>query len=95
MSDTLTYKIADHITLRSTNKELKMLFDRKKGVMYELNEAASSIMLLLQRSPNSVNGLIELLIHEYDVQPEDLQADVRVFIADFEGAGLITVVNDA
>jgi|YNPMSStandDraft_2_1061718.scaffolds.fasta_scaffold10510_2 PqqD family protein of HPr-rel-A system len=86
------YKLAEHVTYRSTNSELKMLFDRQHGVMYELNETASRIIELLNESPCSIDVLVQRLAEEYEVDLEDLRTDIERFLNDFVSAHLLTVI---
>lgn len=86
------YRLADTVTCRQTNRELKMLFDRKRGVMYELNETASSIVSLLDESPRNVEQIIQALTEIYEAPPEEIRADAEQFIDDFSKAGLIALL---
>ncbi len=88
MSDSVIYKLSDHVTCRATNTELRMLFDREKGVMYELNESASAIVYALSDAPQSHASLVERLQCEFEGDT-GIDADVTDFLADFEKAGLV------
>jgi hypothetical protein len=48
MSESVKYSLSGHVVCRKTNTELRMLFDRERGVMYELNESASAIVEALE-----------------------------------------------
>jgi hypothetical protein len=86
-------RIAPHVVYRTTTTDLKMLFDRDKGVMYELNETASSIVALLQASPQRPADLVDALSSEYAVSRDDITEDVGQFVADFLGAGVLEPVE--
>jgi hypothetical protein len=87
------YQLADTVTCRQTNKDLKMLFDRNRGVMYELNETASDIVTLLNETPSNINQIVQALSEIYDAPLEEIKADAEQFINDFSGAGLIVPVS--
>jgi hypothetical protein len=71
-----------------------MLFDRNKGVMYELNETASSIVALLQAGPQRTTDLVDALTSEYRASPSEVTEDVDRFVTDFLGAGLLEPAQD-
>jgi Coenzyme PQQ synthesis protein D (PqqD) len=83
------YRFDEHVTVRQTNSDLRMLFDRQRGVMYELNDTASSIVALLDGQSHSVDSLVTALGDEYDAPESALRADVEQFVSDFVGAGLL------
>lgn len=93
MSDTRTYKLADHLVFRSTNSELKMLFDRQQGVMYELNETASRMVALLNEAPRSLDQLVAILLGEYEEQEDVIREDAKQFLSDFLHAKLLITVE--
>ncbi len=93
MSNQTVYRLADHVTCRSTNTELKMLFDRNRGVMYELNEAASSIVGLLDAEPRNFDQLLDALLTEYEAPVEEMHADVEQLLNDFVEAALLVPVS--
>ncbi|MEU6559127.1 PqqD family protein [Nocardia nova] len=80
-----------HAVARVTNAGLTMLFDRAKGVMYELNETASVVVKLLADRPRTLDELVEELCGEFDGPRDEITADVRSFIDDFSDAGLLAV----
>ncbi|MBF6336807.1 PqqD family protein [Nocardia abscessus] len=84
-----------HAVARKTSAGLTMLFDRAKGVMYELNESASAIVGLLAEGPQGFGEIVEALTLEFDAAPEEIAADVTAFIADFTDAGLLKRGDDA
>lgn len=86
---TVTYSLAGHVVCRKTDTELRMLFDRQKGVMYELNESASAVVELLEQEPASLEGLTAALGDDFDGPDEEIQSDIAQMLADFSGAGLV------
>lgn len=85
----VTYVLADNIVKRSTTNDLSMLFDRDKGVMYELNESASAVVDLLHRGVTTVTDLVSALAEQFDASAEEITEDVRGMLADFADAGLV------
>ncbi|MFE9788910.1 HPr-rel-A system PqqD family peptide chaperone [Nocardia salmonicida] len=93
LTENLTAVVAlrPHAVARVTNAGLAMLFDRAKGVMYELNESASSVVRLLAQEPRSLQDIIDALCSEFDGPQEEVAADIQTFIEEFATAGLLTV----
>jgi hypothetical protein len=89
MTQELTFTLGQHITARKTNTELRMLFDRTKGVMYELNESASAVVEALETGAKQRSALIDHLEAQFDAPREEIGADLDSLLADFEKAGLI------
>lgn len=83
------FRLAEHVVCRQTNSDLRMLFDRRKGVMYELNESATAVVSLLEQGPETVEGLTDSLREEFDAPREDVEADVSAMLADFAEAELV------
>jgi coenzyme PQQ synthesis protein D (PqqD) len=83
------FRLAEHVVCRQTDCDLRMLFDRRKGVMYELNESASAVVGHLSQAAATVEGLSETLLGEFDAEPSEVQADVSSLLADFLDAGLV------
>jgi PqqD family protein of HPr-rel-A system len=83
------FRLAEHVVCRKTNSELRMLFDRSKGVMYELNEAAAAVVERLDQEPGSADAVSESLLAEFDGPPDEIRADVDRLLADFVEAGLL------
>ncbi|KWX03435.1 hypothetical protein TH66_11020 [Carbonactinospora thermoautotrophica] len=83
--------LASHVVCRNTSGSLRMLFDRDKGVMYELNESASSVVGLLAERPQTLEELLDALTQEYDAPRNVLAEDVALLIEDFRNAGLVEV----
>jgi len=87
------YGLAGHAVCRATTNSLKMLFDRREGVMYELNETASSIVGRLADGPCSLRELNVSLCDQYEAPEETIAAETERFINDFLQAGLVTAVE--
>jgi hypothetical protein len=86
------FTLADHVVCRQTNQELRMLFDRNKGVMYELNETATEVVAFLQRvSAASVDDIAAECAQIFDAPLPDIKDDVAGMLADFADAGLVVV----
>jgi Coenzyme PQQ synthesis protein D (PqqD) len=86
---TATFRLSDGVVCRKTNTELRMLFDRRKGVMYELNETASAIVEQLEGKPRTVDELITVLLDDFDAAGEEIREDVTTFLAEFSEANVI------
>jgi hypothetical protein len=84
-----TVALEPHAVCRRTTSGLTMLFDRAKGVMYELNESASSIVELLSEQPKGIDEIVQALVDEFDAPRAEIQADVDDFIKDFVTAELL------
>jgi len=82
-------RLKSNVTSRPTNLNLIMLFDKEKGVMYELNETASSIISILASSPKNVQEIIEIIGKDYNSENNQIAEDVEEFIADFITSGLV------
>jgi len=85
-----TVRLRPHAVSRRTNSGLTMLFDRAKGVMYELNESASAVVDLLGSEPRQVTDVIDILADRFEADPYEIEQDVLAFVDDFVEAGLLT-----
>jgi PqqD family protein of HPr-rel-A system len=90
---TSKFTLAEQVVCRNTSGDLRMLFDRGKGVMYEMNETASAIIDILTKSPASAEELGEILCQRFDGPPDEIQADIENLLADFADAGLVSEVE--
>jgi hypothetical protein len=79
-----------HAVARSTNAGLTMLFDRAKGVMYELNESASAVVARLADKPYRFSELVDSLCGDFEAPRDEIEADIRAFLGDFTEAGLLS-----
>jgi PqqD family protein of HPr-rel-A system len=86
-----TVSLEPHAVSRQTSAGLTMLFDRAKGVMYELNESASAIVSQLSAEPQTVEEITANLAEEFDAPRDEIESDVQTFVSDFTEAGLIRI----
>lgn len=84
-----TVALEPHAISRQTSAGLTMLFDRAKGVMYELNESASAVVSHLTTEPQALEGIVDSLAVEFDAPRDEIEEDVQAFVADFTEAGLL------
>jgi PqqD family protein of HPr-rel-A system len=84
-----SYRLSTDVVCRQTNSDLQMLFDRRKGVMYELNETASAIVGQLSEGPMTSTQIVAALQEEFDATTEEIASDVERLLADFTDAGLL------
>lgn len=84
-----TFRLADQVVCRQTNSDLRMLFDRRKGVMYELNETASAVVEQLDRRPMALDGLVEVLLADFDAPVDEIREDIERLLAEFSEAGIL------
>jgi len=88
-----TVALMEHVSCRSTSADLTMLFDRAKGVMYELNESASAVVSVLTTEPQSVNAIVDQLLMKFEAPRDEVTADVLTFIGEFSEAGLLSITQ--
>ncbi len=86
---TAKFHLSEDVVCRETTGQLRMLFDRRKGVMYELNESATAVISLLEQQPATVDGLCTLLLEDFDAPADEVETDVSSLLADFMDAGLV------
>lgn len=89
------YALAENVVKRSTTNALSMLFDRRKGVMYELNETASAVVDLLNGGVCTIEDITDDLAKQFDAPPDEITDDVTRMIADFTEAGLVVTHEGA
>jgi hypothetical protein len=82
-----------HVVFRKTSSDLTMLFDRMKGVMYELNESASAVVEQIGDKPKTVSEIVAGLMLEFDAPQEEVVEHVNGFVDDFLEAGLLKIGN--
>lgn len=86
-----TFRLGDGVVCRQTTGDLRMLFDRKKGVMYELNETASAVVGHLAAALSTEDQLVKALMDEFSAPEDEIRGDVKRLLADFGDAGLVSV----
>jgi hypothetical protein len=85
----VSYQLAEDVVKRSTTNGLSMLFDRSKGVMYELNETASTVVEMLGTGSHTVEALLGPLTEQFDAPAEEIAEDIGKMLEDFTDAGLV------
>ena len=81
--------LQQHAVRRKTSAGLTMLFDRAKGVMYELNESASAVVALLDVTPRNISEIVDTLVDQFEADRGEIEQDVATFVEDFVEAGLL------
>ena len=70
-----------------------VILDVNSGTYFGLNEVSNRIWQLLQ-TPTASDRLIEQIIEEYEVAPEEAKRDVQNLLHDMLNAELLEVVNE-
>ena len=65
-----------------------VLLDYDRGIYYGLNPVGARVWQLLAEGRTS-ESILDLLIDEYEVAPETLQADVAALLRDLEAQQLV------
>lgn len=71
-----------------------IVLDPHTGRYYGLNELGARIFELTQK-PYSVGRIMTTLLQEYDVEEDQLRADVLAFLREMESRRLIEVTDGA
>lgn len=66
------------------------ILNMKDGVYYGLDPVGTQVWKLLQ-TPRKIADIHDVLLQEYDVEPERCQSDLLALLEDLLGAGLIEV----
>lgn len=66
------------------------ILNMKDGIYYGLDPVGTQVWKLLQ-TPRKIADIHEVLLQEYDVEPERCQSDLLALLEDLLGAGLIEV----
>jgi len=82
------YRLAESIVFRSTRPDLIMAFDSTSGVMYELNDTASSVLKLVDGS-RSVDDIVDQLLDTYEAPRADVERDVTEILDRFATAAVV------
>lgn len=91
MTEHTVISFSDDLSMAELAGEMVVL-DQKKGTYYGLNEIGAQI-LRLAREPRPIREIVDTLLGEYQVTPEQLTADVLAFVADLEASRLIRVAR--
>jgi hypothetical protein len=70
-----------------------VILNLKSGVYHGLNEAGARIWNLIQQ-PKFVKDLKQVLLEEYEVEPEVCMNDLLALLDNLKDAGLIEVKNE-
>jgi hypothetical protein len=70
------------------------ILDLKAGVYYGLDAVGARIWSLIQE-PRTVNEIRNILLEEYEVQPERCERDLLVLLQRLADEGLIEVKDEA
>jgi hypothetical protein len=70
-----------------------VILDLKSGVYYGLNETGNQIWQWLQQ-PKTESEIIDLVLAEYDVTPEQGASDVKALLQEMSEAGIIEIRAD-
>ena len=68
------------------------ILDLKAGVYYGLDAVGARIWSLIQE-PTTVNEIRDILLEEYDVEPERCERDLLVLLRRLADEGLVEVRN--
>lgn len=70
-----------------------VVLDPQSGRYYGLNELGARIFELA-RKPRSVERIMQALLQEYDVEADQLKADLLAFLQEMEQRNLIEATDD-
>ena len=86
-----SFKIRTDVRYRLIREEAVVL-KQEEGETLVLNEVASRILQLLEEE-KSIEEIAEQLLVEFEVDPEDLLADVSSFTTELVEAGVVEPVE--
>jgi len=70
-----------------------VILNLKTGVYHGLNEVGALIWTLIQE-PKVVRDIKQILLQEYEVEPNQCDRDLKALLEDLLAAGLIDVKNN-
>ncbi len=70
-----------------------VILDLKSGVYHGLNEVGARIWDLIQQ-PKAVKNIKQMLLQEYEVEPERCDRDLMALLQELKAAGLIEVKDE-
>lgn len=85
--------IRNDSTLSGKLKEELVMMDIDKGMYFSLNPVATYIWEQLEEA-HTLDGLVALLVNEYEVDAEECRADVQEHLQEMEKLGLIHQINE-
>jgi hypothetical protein len=83
------------VAVRSLATDLgaeSVVLDVDAGEYWSLSPVSARIWTLVQE-PRSVSSIVEVLLEEYDVDPERCEGDVKTVLDDMRAHGLVKVVG--
>lgn len=70
-----------------------VILNMESGVYHGLNEVGARVWNLIEQ-PKTVKEIKDILVEEYEVEPQVCQDDLVALLKDLQAAGLIEVKND-
>jgi len=70
----------------------QVILNLRDGVYYGLEDVGARIWQLLRR-PTTVPAIREILVREFDVEPERCERDLLALLADLAARGLVTITE--
>lgn len=92
---TLRYRYNDKVICKSQpseDGEILLAFDTDSGNMYEFNDVASELLLMIKESM-PVQDIIEGIIRDYDVKYADIEEDLVLFFERVLKLGIIRKID--
>lgn len=84
----MVFKVGDTVSHRATRRNLIMAFDKRNGVMFELNDTASDVFRLID-GRRSVGQIVSEICAEYDADESVVFEDVVYIVNRFGEAGIL------
>lgn len=88
MKPTSIFEIPVHVVSRQVDGELVIL-DLESGIYFGLDEVGARFWALASEGA-SLSAVFEAMLHEYDVDAETLEHDIRSLVSELEKRKLIT-----
>jgi hypothetical protein len=70
-----------------------VILNLKSGVYYGLNSVGARIWNLVQH-PKTIHEIRDVLVDEYDVDPDLCKRDLQTLLQDLEAAGLVQIEHE-
>ncbi|MFA5805028.1 MAG: PqqD family protein [Melioribacteraceae bacterium] len=86
-------KFKDNVTLRETSNNLAILYDKEKGILFEMNETASAIARLIKVESDVVK-IIKRLTDEFNAEEQLIKTDVISLIEELVELEAIEVIKN-
>ena len=91
--DEMIFSVADGISSAELDGEA-VLLNVNSGQYFKLNEIGARIMSLVQRQ-TSLGTIRKSLLEEFEVESEQLERDIILFLSDMTEHRLIRIVDNA